>query len=157
MESLRQYVLQLIAAALLCGIVTGLVNKGHLKEIVKIICGIFLSITALQPMVGMDMSFLTDYIDQFSDVTAEAVASGEEFARDSTGEIIKAECEAYILDKAAELNTQITVTVKLSKDNPPIPVSVQISGAVTPYIRLRLEEIIQQDLGITKENQIWTG
>ena len=157
MEGLRQYVLQLTIAALSCGIINVLVKESSFRDIIKFICGLFLAMTALRPLTRIDLALLDDWSHQYSENAAEAVSAGENFARDATADIIKAECEAYILDKAAELETQVTVTVTLSDDSPPIPVAVFISGKVTPYVRLRLEEMIQQDLGITKENQLWTG
>lgn len=157
MDGLRQYVLELVIAALICGIITGLVKEGSLREILKFICGVFLAVTVLRPIVGTDFLTLLDFSHLHTDDAAQAVSAGENLSRDAAAAIIKAECEAYILDKAAQLEVQISAEVTLSEDDPPVPVSVLITGNVTPYNKLRLEEIIQEDLGITKENQLWTG
>ena len=70
-------------------------------------------------------------------------------------DIIKAETEAYILDKASQLNVELSVEVTIDEEN--IPTAVTLSGEVSPYARRQLQEIIESDLGIAKENQRWTG
>jgi hypothetical protein len=60
------------------------------------------------------------------------------------------------LDKAQALNTALEVEVTLSDDEIPIPVKVRLSGKVSPYAKGRLQQIISEELGIERENQIWT-
>ena len=57
----------------------------------------------------------------------------------------------------ARLGAAVTVEVTLSQDDPPVPEYVEIFGEISPYIKLRLEELIQEELNIAKENQRWTG
>ena len=68
---------------------------------------------------------------------------------------IKQELEAYILDKAAALDLKIRVNVKLDDHPLPGPESVVIEGTVPPYQKQVLEDILQSELGISKENQQW--
>lgn len=157
MESLRQYIISVVTAALLCGIVTGMVQEGKLRELIKFVCSLFLAITILYPITGFNVDELTAFSIDFSNEATAAASSGKKRAQESTADIIKAECEAYILDKAHELDAELIVEITVSDDDPPIPIAASISGNVSPYIRLQLEEIIQEDLGITKENQSWTG
>ena len=71
--------------------------------------------------------------------------------------IIKGETEAYILDKAASLGVELEVDVLLEDMYPMAPKTVRLSGSVSPYVRNRLQNIIAEELGISKENQIWIG
>ena len=71
-------------------------------------------------------------------------------------QFIKERTQSYILDKAQSLNAVLDVEVTLSDDEIPVPVKVCITGKVSPYARGRLENLIIEDLGIEKENQIWT-
>lgn len=155
MEALRQYVLSVVAAAMVCGIVTGLFPSGGGKQVVKLICGLFLAYTVLVPISGGSFSQMLDFPLGFGDEAAEAAAVGENLALDSMANIIKSETEAYILDKAAGLQAEVTVEVSLNEEN--VPNSVTVSGAVSPYTRRQLQTIIESDLGIAKENQKWTG
>ena len=38
----------------------------------------------------------------------------------------------------------------------PIPIKVRLSGKASPYAKGQLQQIITEELGIEKENQIWT-
>lgn len=155
MEALRQYVISVVAAAMICGIVTGLFPAGTGKQVVKLICGLFLAYTVLSPVSRMDFSELTNFSLRCMDDAEEAAAVGENLTRNSMADIIKAESEAYILDKAADLHANLTVEVTVSEEN--LPASVIISGEASPYARRQLQTIIESDLGISKENQQWTG
>lgn len=157
MEGLRQYVISVVAAALICGILSGLVQKGAAKELVRLIGGLFLAFTVIRPIAGLDFNALADISFPYAQDAEQTAALGENMARQSLADIIKAESEAYILDKAAALNAAITVEVTLSGDDPPIPVSATLCGEVSPYARQQLEGILQSELGIAKENQLWTG
>lgn len=155
MVGLRQYVLSVIASALICGIVSGLIREGPAKPLVRLICGLFLTVTAIQPIADIDFSDLLDDSFSYLEGGQYATAMGEKMAQETMAGIIKAEAEAYILDKASDLNAEITAEVFVSEEQ--IPVSAAISGEVSPYVRKQLETILQTDLGIAKENQQWTG
>ena len=65
--------------------------------------------------------------------------------------------EAYIVDKATALHASLSAQVTVSDDEIPIPVAVRLTGAVSPNVRRQMEDFIQEELGITRENQKWTG
>lgn len=157
MESLKSYIMELVIVAITCGIVCGIVKEGSAQKVLKLVCGIFLTVTMLRPLAGATLDHLMDIPESFTDDAARAVSSGESLARNSEAEIIKQKCEAYILDKASELDLSLAVDITLSEEDPPVPIAVRICGNITPYNKLLLEELILQNLGITKENQLWTG
>ena len=155
MEALRQYVISVVAAAMLCGIVTRLFPQGNAKQVGKLICGLFLAYTVLSPISRVDFSRLPDFSLQCMEDGEEAAAMGENLARDSMADIIKEESEAYILDKAADLHANLTVEVTIGEGS--LPAAVTISGEASPYARRQLQAMIESDLGISKENQKWIG
>lgn len=155
MGQLRQYVISVVAAAFVCGITLGLFPKGGCRELVKFVCGLFLALAVLHPLARFDFSRMTDLELLLTDDAAQAVAVGENLNREALCDIIKAETEAYILDKAAELDAPIQAEVTLSGTDTPVPVSVRLSGDVSPYVRQQLTRMMQEELGISKENQLW--
>lgn len=155
MDGLRQYVISVVTAALICTIVSGMVHEGSAQELIRLISGLFLVLTVLRPLVRIDYTDLLQYADSFSHSGVQTAATGEIMARDAMTDIIIAESEAYILDKAAELNAEVSVAVSVNEDQ--IPISAKLSGQISPYAKQRLEAILTADLGITKENQQWTG
>ena len=157
MAALGEYIFSVSAAALMGGIVTGILKESGAVKAMKLICNLVLMVTVLQPVVKWNFQSVGDIpLPEFPDSWA-AVSQGETSSHNALAAIIKQEAEAYILDKAALLGAAITVEVILSTDDPPVPFSVEITGRVSPYVKLQLEELIQEDLNIAKENQLWTG
>ena len=60
------------------------------------------------------------------------------------------------MDKAEELQVSLTADVTVEeRGGEPIPVFVEMTGAVLPEIQQQLSTVIATDLGIPKENQLW--
>lgn len=156
MESLRQYVITVTAAAIIAGILAGFMDeKSSSGGLIRLIAGLFLAFAVISPVVQLDWDGITASLSDFSAEGSLAAAEGENIASETYSSIIKSETEAYILDKAAELSAELEVEVTL--DDGYVPAFVAIRGAVSPYAKLRLQQILEDDLGISKENQIWTG
>jgi len=156
MGTLREYLMQVTAAAVICGIVTAIVGKkGSGYSIIRLMTVVFMVMTIIGPVASLKLDQFTDY---FADIQTDSdafVAAGGESSREKIGEVIKEKAEAYILDKAVPLGADITVTITLSDGELPVPVSVLIRGAVSPYAKSRLSQIIEQDLGIPMGEQKW--
>ena len=156
MESVREYLVSVTCAALLCGILCSLTDEKQSGGVlVRLVCGVFLCLILVSPL----SRFQPDRLD-FSrwDLTGEAQAAsdlGMEYARQAKIQIIKTRTEAYILDKARQYELDLTVDVRLSQGDSPVPESVVLSGRFSPYARNQLQRIIESELGIPKENQQW--
>lgn len=149
------YVLSVITAALISGIVLSFFPEGPARQILRLLCGVFLAATALMPLSGISCPDLTGIVsDYYSEGLKEAQA-GAQMARKETHERIKAETEAYIRNKAGQLGADIRPEVQLGEDGQ--PVGVRLDGTADKSQKQVLENWIVQTLGITKEKQIWTG
>ena len=71
--------------------------------------------------------------------------------------LIKQKTQAYILDKAHSFGCNPDVEVTLGDGPSPVPESVRITGEVPFSVRKDLEKLLEQELGISKENQQWIG
>ena len=158
MEAIRTYFLSVTAAAIICAILKGLLNQGGTPaQLVKLLSGIFLSIIALRPLAQFDLGSLTGLSFDYSMDVEAAVAEGENIAADALAELIKSNTEAYILDKARSMGVNITVDVTVNEEQIPAPKTVSICGNVSPYARRQLSALLTEQLGIAKEDLIWTG
>ena len=83
------------------------------------------------------------------------VSAGEDLASDAVRSYIKSHAESYILDKAEEYGASLSADVILGEDD--LPVSVCLAGRISPYGKLRLQELLETQLGIGREDQIWIG
>lgn len=156
MDSVRSYIISVVIAAMICGIVVKLVGgKGTQGAMVKLIAGSFLTFTVIRPVSQIRLGDITDITSQYSLEAQAAASEGESMTRLALCDGIKAQSEAYILDKAEELGIRVTVQISLSEDDIPVPVSIQLAGNASPYAKGRLTSIITEDLGIPKEDQTW--
>lgn len=158
MEALEQYILSITVSAILCGLVMSLTPKGQFREILKLICGVFLALLVIEPLTDLDPDKIFSGFTGNWEMEGEAAAAfGEEIARDSMSDYIKRETEAYILNKANGLGFDPDVEVTVSKEDLPLPESVVIRSAVPETVQKELESIILENLGIAKENLQWIG
>lgn len=155
MESFSRYVLSVITAALLLGILKGICSSGVHGTLAKLAGGIFLILVMVQPVANFDFSVIRSYTENFSLESANSAETGEEKASALYQSIIKSEVEAYILTKAQALGTNVTAEVALDENS--LPVSAVLQGDVSPYAKSRLVAIMEEDLGIAKEYQTWIG
>lgn len=151
---MKAYILSVICAAFLCAIVSGMVDKkSTVGAVLKLICGIFLTFTVVKPITEIRLSeweaIPWDLLQE-----AEAVSNiGSNQAQAELEAIIKQKITAYILDKANSLDGTLSVEVTL--DEAGIPVEVILTGTISSQGKDTLSGILQSDLGIAKENQIW--
>ena len=155
MDGIKEYLFGVIAEAILCAIVSQIAGKdSFLGTAVKLITGVFMLLALVSPVMDIRLNPM----DIFSDITLQAdyiTSSAADSSRESMAGIIKDQTQAYILDKAKNHGVELSVEVMLSDDKIPKPISVALRGSVSPYVKKMLTEVIEQDLGIGTEAQIW--
>ena len=83
------------------------------------------------------------------------ILEGVDYASQAKARIITQELTAYIQDKASLYGADLTAEITLTQDTTPIPASVRLTGTWSGYAKNKLETILEQELGIPKENQQW--
>lgn len=153
MGDVRQYVLSLTATALLGGILLSVVPGGAAGKILRLVCGILLTVTALEPLSHLHLPDPDALTGEYRQQAEAASAMGQEMALREAHEGIQNALEAYILDKAAELDADIDP--KFILEDTGMPVSVRLEGKISPEKRQQLQSMITNDLGIPGEAQKW--
>ncbi len=157
MDGVREYLIGVVAAAVLCGIITSLTGtKGTVGMAVKFVSGLLMLLAVIRPWASISFDGLFGWAEDIAADGSGFVASGEMMAVDAYRASIKQQTEAYILDEAKVLGCTLTVEVILSTDDVPIPQQVRLTGEVSPYARQTLTNFISERLGIEREDQIWT-
>lgn len=153
---MKQYLLSVVAAAIISGIVTKLLgSKGTQGTIGKLVAGLFLAFTVISPLRSIRIGNLSSITAPYSTAASMAVEEGKNQTQQALQARIKESCEAYILDKAQSLDVELEVAVTVSDEDIPAPTSIQLSGNVSPNAKTKLINIITEDLGISKEAQEW--
>ena len=155
MEILQRYVLSVTAAAVLCAVVKTLTEgkKGQ-EKVLSLVCGIFLLATALEPLDMLQMPSFANGTGQIEAQAQQVVDKAQAEASAQMAAIITQQTQSYILDKADTLGVCLEVGVELNEEM--VPWRVTMTGEASPYARQRLEGIIQDDLGIPAERQVWS-
>ena len=153
-ERIKAYFLSVICGPILCGIVTGLLEKkGAPGKVLKLICGAFLTFTVIRPVTEVRLDTISFFTEEIKSNAAIASDWGKDHNRDAMASIIKLETEAYILDKASASENDLAVEIVL--DERLVPCGVMITGDISNAQKAELERIMEEDLGISKEEQIW--
>lgn len=151
MSGAAGYLLRLICGAFVCALVLAIAGDGPGGGIRKLVAGVFLAFLALSPLGEMELPRLD--LEEYRQAAEAAVREGTDQADDARFDIISHNCEAYILNKAAELDLSLTVQVHL--DGEGMPDAVTLTGPVSPAERENLSSCIARDLGLGKEAQTW--
>ena len=156
MEGVREYLLSVTAAAVLCGVLNRLMGeKTSFSGLLRMISGLFLCFMVISPIARLDLSDFSRLAQDIIPGGQSAVTEGQEIRQESLGQIIRDEARAYIMDKARAYGADIQVEVILSEEDPPRPQGCIISGAVSPFVRQQLQKILVTELMIPEENHQW--
>ncbi len=154
---MKAYLVSILAAAIISGIITKLMDgKGTQGTVAKLIAGLFLSFAIISPLKNIRIEGLSVLTESFESDAQLAVENGQSLTSTAIGQRIKQSCEAYILDKARQLDADLEVSVTLDDSSVPVPVAVVLKGNVSPNTKRTLEAIIADNLGIPKEAHTWT-
>ena len=143
------YLMRIVCAAMVCALVRAVSGEG--RGLRQLRCGVFLMLTVLTPAGELQLPQLST--QHLMDDARAAAQAGAEQAKEEQARIITEACEAYIWNKAAGLELELSVRVEQGEDLS--PVAVTLTGAASPLERQSLTDSIAGDLGIGKEAVIW--
>ena len=152
MVVLKQWLLSVIACAMMISFLTRLCPAGSMRSVSRFAGGLLLLFTMLRaaPLLSADSIVWEppSYGDTVSGLEQELEKEREEAFSDG----IAAAAEAYIEDKARLMGLSVLAEVQvLPEQGTPVPSGVRLTG---PYSR-DLADAIEQELKIPKERQVW--
>lgn len=155
MEAVAKYILTLCCGALICGVLLSITGSdGPGASVRRMICGMFLVLLAISPLKQLDFRELDRDFAFFSEAAEAAAMDGKKQAGTALDEGISERCQTYILDKAGELSVSLEAEVEVDSSTH-FPVSVLLTGTVTPGQKQILADYIAQNLGIERSRQEW--
>jgi len=153
MDAGRDYIISIIVCTLCCGIISGMTSGSGQGKLIHFICDVIVAVTVLRPISAIEFPSLSVYLADYRYSAQEYVHMGESFAKAEQERYIKKACEAYICSIAEELGAEISVRVQLDVNL--MPAAAEITGRCNGEVRNEMEYILETDLGVTKENQLW--
>ena len=155
-----EWVRAIVGAALICAAATVLTPKGKVKNVLRLVCGIVLIITMIDPLLKQELPAMSMNMSEYRLEADEITASAEEKKNSLSRTLIEDELETYILDKAKSLNAQLQsaeLTVKWGDEACWYPYEVTLTGNVPQREQSLLSNAIEAELGIPEERQYWSA
>ena len=156
MTEIRTYLLSVSISAIFVCLVTSIIPEGRVKKAASYIGNMLLLLTVLSPVVRLDEQIVQSAVSRIERQmqTVQMHTSSDPSQRMNA--LIKERCETYILDKAMDLGMAIEVSVTTQTDQVcPQPNGAAIVGDYSLMQQERLAEILEEDLGIPREEQQW--
>lgn len=155
MDYLRQYLLSIFAASIICSIIIKLTKRQQVMSgIIKVIAAVFLSVTIFSPLLDLNLDSHFSLPDRLSINAEEIISAAQTDIKNQTEEIIIDQTKSYILEKAALYGADLDVSIKLNSDTR-MPASVTLYGVVAPVTKQRIQQLLVEELGIPEGDQIW--
>lgn len=157
MTALKTYLLRLI----LCGFLvtlTGALLRGRKTARALALCGGCLMIlTALRPLMQVDLSRLPDLVTGLTRAEREAEAREKNDAL--LRSLVEKQTAEWIEARAAELGLSLQAEVTAEEDRAGtfVPASVSLSGVWTASQREAFSSILENELAIPAARQRWVG
>lgn len=153
---MRQWMIGIFAAALLSAVALAITPKN--KKAVALAGGLIMILAAVKPLAELAYQDIAMQISRYQ-IKADELRTGIDVGNaEIMALIIQEQTEAYILDKAAELDLEIEVEVTTlqASDGWPYPAKTRISGQLSESDIQRLSRIISDELAIEPDRQEWS-
>ena len=158
-EIIRQWLTGVTCAALMAALADGLMPKGPVKQVGKLVCALVLLCAVLRPVLTLRVSGPGEFLDATWGQADVQRTRLEQHSGSLLKTLIERESAAYIVDKAANLGAvcQAQVECESGEGGVWLPSSARITGQLDNGQRGELTAAIQNELGIVPERQVYAG
>ena len=154
MDAFRVWLMGLMAVALILTVLSSVLPEGSVKKIAGVTGGLVLLMVILQGAERLDLGKLQLSYDDYSRQINEQIKAFQEKNCRDMDLLIQERCSAYISEQAQSLGLSCTPQVQTAwmEEDIPVPTGVILD---IPY-HAELGEIIERNLGIKAEKQVWS-
>lgn len=151
---LKEMLLPLISASILCSIAIALAPGGRCRDVVRLTAALVLAMAFLRPViqVGLDGWWISP--DQIQQEAEEMAQNGESAGRNLQRKLIEDAISSYIVQQAETMGLTLTAEVTIGEDNTPQRVTLRSDGWIEED-KEKLELWIEEMLGIPPAFQIY--
>lgn len=150
MEGVRVWLLSILAVSLLCALADALMPKGPVKGVGKLACGIVLAAAVVSPVAQLDLESSRQWLEDWDVGLEQREEDLKKQVDEEMKPIIEQEYEAYIVDKAAQLEAVCAARVECRREDEGVylPETVWISGSLSQQQREELTGTLLEELGL---------
>lgn len=153
-DSFRIWLIGLLSVSLILTVLSTLLPEGSVKKIAGVTGGLVLLLIFLRGIVRLDLTNIQLSYDTCAQEITRQMEHYQEKSRSELEELIAQRTAAYISEQAQSLGVSCSPRVQTAwtAENIPVPTAVNMD---IPY-HAKLEEIIESNLGIKAEDQVWS-
>lgn len=157
MTSIKTYLLRLILCGFLVTLTGTLVRGRKAARAVALCGGCLMILTALRPLLQVDLSRLPDLVTGLTRMEREAEARKKNDAL--LRSMVESQTAEWIETKAAEygLNIHAEVTAKEAEAGTFVPETVTITGSWSLSRKEAFSAVLEAELAVPPERQRWVG
>ena len=157
MTAIKTYFLRLILCGFLVTLAGAAVRGRRTARAVALCGGCLMILTALRPLMQVDLSRLPDLVTGLTRAEREAQASEKNDAL--LRSLVEAQTVQWIEDRAAGLGLTLQAEVRAEEAEAGtfVPESVTLTGTWTAGQREAFSAILEEELAIPIERQRWVG
>ncbi len=155
MDSIRGYLLSVVAACLLYAVCNALLRGEALRRVMRLAGGVLVLLVVLTPLVSLRFDGIKSFLRDFEETTEFDIEASQRASKEAINERVRAAAEAYIEEKALAWGITVQAKVRLSDDEYPVPSFVTLIGNLSVNQASELSELITKQLGIPAECQEW--
>ena len=158
-ELVRSWLVGVTCAALIAALADGLMPKGPVKQVGKLVCALVLLAAVLSPLARLEVPAGALGLDGLQGQVQQRQQELEEQNGQMMKTLIEQECGAYIADKAAAqgLSCQVRVECRSGPSGTWEPWSAQITGALTQQERTLVSRMLEEELNIPAQRHSYEG
>ncbi len=155
MEFLREWLMGIVAASILCAAADSLMPDGGVKRIGKLAGALVILCVTLQPLAQLRGMDLTQLLSQYNQSIRQEEHSLLEQTQRTQKAVMEEHCAAYISDKAAQMGVvcRVEVECELHADGLYLPRRARMWGTFSDVEQSQLTRLLQRELGIPIEEQ----
>lgn len=157
MNELNAYILRLILCGAMVSLGGSLLKSPRTKRAAALCGGCLLLLTALGPLVRVDLTRIPDGLSDLLGRRAEDLAEAREKNDAILRALVEDQTEAWLAARGEALGADcdFSVTAEAREAGLWVPVAVEIRGTWTPDQRQALARAMEEDLGIPPDRQRW--
>ncbi len=150
MQFFRQWLLGVVACALLTGAAEQLSPEGMGRRLIHFTGGLLLIAAMLRPLAQLELPEAYGFAGSYREAVARLELELGDARERELRRGIAEELEAYIEDKAGQLGADVRAEVAMGEDGV-LPERATLHGTYSEP----LSALLASELGIAKEKQIW--
>ena len=153
MAAAGQWIVGIVAVSVVLYLTQCLVPDGALRRVADLTGGLILIVTILQPLTAISPRDLTKDLRRLEREMELQQTVWSQAQQTELAQVIAQRTAEYILDRGAALGMNLSVQVETDagEDGIPIPYAAMVTGPYTDA----LSQMMEEELGIPPERQVW--